>query len=97
MLLTCSILAQLDTYAADPTNFLHIVPQYIPNFTFSNIRNLLFGIILISIMIFRPEGLIPSARRRRELHRAPDAESIEMGTLDEPPGSAEFEAEVHVE
>ncbi len=91
------ILAQLDTYAADPTNLLHIVPQYIPNFTFSNIRNLLFGIILISIMIFRPEGLIPSARRRRELHRAPDAEAIEMGALDEPPGSAEFEAEVHVE
>jgi len=91
------ILAQLDTFAADPTNFLHVFPQYIPNFTFSNIRNLLFGIILISIMIFRPEGLIPSARRRRELHRAPDAELIEVGALDEPPGSAAFEAEVPVE
>jgi ABC-type branched-subunit amino acid transport system permease subunit len=91
------ILAQLDTIASDPTNFLHVFSQYIPNFTFSNIRNLLFGIILITIMIFRPEGLIPSARRRRELHRPPDAEAIEMGALDEPPGSAEFEAEVHVE
>ncbi len=91
------ILAQLDTIASDPTNFLHIFPQYIPNFTFSNVRNLLFGIILISIMIFRPEGLIPSARRKRELHRPSGPEAIETGALDEPPGSAEFEAEVHVE
>ncbi len=91
------ILAQLDTFAADPTNFLHVFPQYIPNFTFSNIRNLLFGIILISIMIFRPEGLIPSARRRRELHRAPDEETAQMDALDEPPGSAEFQTEVRVD
>ena len=91
------ILAQLDTYAADPTNFLHIFPQYIPNFTFSNIRNLLFGIILISIMIFRPEGLIPSARRRRELHHVQNEEVPEMDALDEPPGSAEFQAEVRVD
>lgn len=91
------ILAQLDTLAADPTNFLHAITQYFPGFTFNNIRNLLFGAILIAIMIFRPEGLIPSARRRRELHHAEEEEVVEIGTLDEPPGSAEFEREVRVE
>src|SRR5947209_5569801 len=70
------ILAQLDSIAADPSSFLHPIyagiTQLIPGFTFGNIRNLLFGIILVSIMVFRPEGLIPSARRRRELHHAED-------------------------
>jgi hypothetical protein len=64
------ILNQLDTIAKDPGNILYAIQHTIPNFTFGNIRYLLFGIILISIMIFRPEGLIPSARRRRELHQA---------------------------
>lgn len=94
------ILNQLDLYAANPSNLLHIIPQLIPNFSFENIRNLLFGVILVAIMIFRPEGLIPSARRQRELHKPknePEESSVGLGTLDEPPGSAEFGAEVHVE
>ena len=94
------ILAQLDTLAADPTNILHpiygAITQVIPGFTFGNIRNLIFGVILVVIMIFRPEGLIPSARRRRELHHGND-EEVEVGALDAPPGSPGFEAEVHVE
>ena len=37
-------------------------------------RFLLYGIILVAVMLFRPEGLIPSATRRAELHAsAPDA------------------------
>jgi branched-chain amino acid transport system permease protein len=36
---------------------------------------LLFGIALVLFMMFRPEGLIPSQRRRQELHA--DAESSE--------------------
>ncbi|GCE28443.1 hypothetical protein KDA_39270 [Dictyobacter alpinus] len=92
------ILNQLDTYASDPTNFLHFLPQLIHNFTFSNVRNLLFGIILIVIMIFRPEGLIPSARRRRELHHTKNEdEEAEPSALDQPPGTPEFEAEMRVE
>jgi ABC-type branched-subunit amino acid transport system permease subunit len=94
------ILNQLDTYASNPSNFLHIIPQLIPNFSFENIRNLLFGIILVTIMIFRPEGLIPSARRQRELRKPknePEESSEGLGALDEPPGSLEFGAEVHVE
>ena len=94
------ILAQLDTLAADPSNFLHgvsqVITHVIPGFTFGNIRNLIFGIVLVSIMIFRPEGLIPSARRRRELHRA-EGERPEEGTFDLPPGAPGFEAEVRVD
>jgi ABC-type branched-subunit amino acid transport system permease subunit len=91
------ILAQLDTIAADPGNLLHIFTN-IPNFSFSNIRNLLFGLILIAIMLFRPEGLIPSARRQRELHHnTSEDEQVMLSALDEPPGTPEFEAEMPVE
>jgi ABC-type branched-subunit amino acid transport system permease subunit len=89
------ILSQLDTIASDPTNVLHFIKVVLPTFTFGSIRNLIFGIILVTVMLFRPEGLIPSARRKRELRHAD--QDVELGTLDEPPGSPEFEAEVHVE
>ena len=96
------VIAQLDTFAADPTSFVHpiytAVVQVLPGFTFGNIRNLIFGVILVVVMIFRPEGLIPSARRRRELHHVEtdDAEA-EVGSLDVIPGAPGFEFEVHVE
>ncbi len=90
------ILAQLDTIASSPGNILHTIIQVFPNFSFGNIRNLLFGLVLIIIMIFRPEGLIPSARRRRELHKVAE-DSSEAGALDVVPGAAGFEEEVHVE
>ena len=95
------LLAQLDTLASDPTNPLYAlhnaIAHFVPGFSFGNVRNLLFGIILVVIMIFRPEGLIPSARRRRELHHAEGDGEVELGTLDVTPGSAEFEAEVRIE
>lgn len=95
------ILSQLDSMAADPTNIMfgihNAIAQVIPGFTFGNIRNLIFGVILVTIMIFRPEGLIPSSRRRRELHRAGEESEVEMGSLDVLPGTPGFEAEVHVE
>jgi ABC-type branched-subunit amino acid transport system permease subunit len=90
------VLAQLDAIASDPSNFLHGILQIFPSFTFGDIRNLIFGIILVIVMIFRPEGLIPSARRRRELHHA-ETETVEVGALDPLPGSGEFEAVVRVE
>jgi branched-chain amino acid transport system permease protein len=34
---------------------------------------LLYGIALVLMMMFRPEGLFPSQRRRRELHAAEEA------------------------
>ncbi len=97
------ILAQLDTLGANPTTFFHpiyaAITHVIPGFTFGNIRNLIFGIILVVVMIFRPEGLIPSARRRRELHRV-DSDTdaaAEVGSLDVVPGAPGFESEVRVE
>ena len=95
------VLNGLDNIGGDPTTFFH--PFYaqlqaiLPNFSFGNIRNLLFGIILIAIMIFRPEGLIPSARRRRELHQSLDEEEVGADELGAVPGSPGFEEEVRVE
>jgi ABC-type branched-subunit amino acid transport system permease subunit len=100
------ILANLDTIVADPTAALYpilnpiyqVLTHIVPGFTFGNIRNLVFGIVLVVIMIFRPEGLIPSARRRRELHSLENEPAeAEMSSLDVAPGSPDFEAEVRVE
>lgn len=96
------ILGQLDTMAADPTSVMftihNVIVHVIPGFTFGNIRNLIFGVLLIMIMIFRPEGLIPSARRKRELHQNLDEEEPDvLGALDVTPSDPAFEAEVRVE
>ena len=40
------------------------------NVDFSNFRFLMYGLILVSIMLFRPEGLFPSRQRKAELHVA---------------------------
>ncbi len=90
------VLAQLDTLASDPTSPLHLITQVFPNFTFDSIRNLIFGTILVIVMIFRPEGLIPSARRRRELHHT-ETDAPEEGSLDVPPGTPGFESEIRVD
>jgi ABC-type branched-subunit amino acid transport system permease subunit len=94
------LLAQLDSLAADPSNPLFAVRNSIAHvftgFTFGNIRNLIFGVILVVIMIYRPEGLIPSARRRREFHEV-EEEGVEVGALDVVPGAPGFESEVRVE
>ncbi len=91
------VLAQLDSITLDPTSFLHFVKVLFPNFSFSDIRNLLFGALLIIVMIFRPEGLIPSARRRRELHHVEGTDVVEVTSLDATPGSPELEQEMRVE
>jgi ABC-type branched-subunit amino acid transport system permease subunit len=91
------ILAQLDTLASNPGNILSNIHTLFPSFTFSSIRDLLFGATLIIIMIYRPEGLLPSARRKRELHRPRAEEEEDLGALDEPPGSLSLESEMRVE
>jgi ABC-type branched-subunit amino acid transport system permease subunit len=90
------ILAQLDSIATNPGSFLYGLKQLLPAFNFTDIRNLLFGLLLIIIMIFRPEGLIPSARRRRELHQKTE-EMVEVGALDAPPGTLGFAEEMRIE
>ncbi len=94
------LLPNLDAAMNTPGSLLYpvhvAITSVIPGFTFENIRNLIFGVLLIVIMLFRPEGLIPSARRRRELHRE-DEDEVEIGPLDVSPGAPGFESEVRVE
>lgn len=33
-----------------------------------NVRMLIFGVALVAMMLFRPEGLLPSRRRKEEFH-----------------------------
>ena len=40
-------------------------------------QRLIFGVLLVVMMIYRPTGLLPAARRRRELGSKPDAEGLE--------------------
>ncbi len=49
------------------TNLAHGVGL---NVDFTSYRFMLYGVILVTIMLFRPEGLIPSRQRRAELHAA---------------------------
>jgi len=45
---------------------------------FAEYRLLIYGAVLIGMMLWRPEGLIPSAQRRRELHE--DDRAIDDGS-----------------
>lgn len=47
-------------------------------------RIVTFAILLIVMMIVRPEGILPSSRRRRELHSAEPAPPGESDVSDEP-------------
>lgn len=66
----------------DPNGVLH----FLNDTDLTQIRNLLYGLVLIIMMIVRPEGLIPSARRRRELHVDESLEPEGSQALDAPPG-----------
>jgi branched-chain amino acid transport system permease protein len=46
----------------------------------SDFRLLLFGLTLVIMMLVRPEGLVPSARRRAELHEHEEAPGPEPAT-----------------
>jgi branched-chain amino acid transport system permease protein len=45
---------------------------------FSNFRFMMYGIILVAIMLFRPEGLFPSRQRKAELHAAELDENVAL-------------------
>jgi len=68
---------------------LHV--PILQNIDFVKYQYLLFGIALVLMMLFRPEGLFPSQRRRAELHAAeeelPDEEEPTEPT-DLPPAGA---------
>ena len=65
------------------TNFFNIVQiPIISDIDFVQYQYLLYGIALVAMMLFRPEGLFPNKRRRRELHTA-SAGSEELASPDE--------------
>ncbi|MGH8671893.1 MAG: ABC transporter permease subunit [Burkholderiales bacterium] len=47
----------------------------------ADLRMLVFGMALVVVMVYRPAGLIPSGRRRRELTSTPDVLAQEQATL----------------
>jgi len=65
---------------------LFVLPEKLRSF--QDKRLLLFGAALILLMRFRPEGLVPSRRRRRELREeAPEGVPGLPGATGPPPGS----------
>jgi branched-chain amino acid transport system permease protein len=55
-------------------SILFVLPEKLREF--SDYRLLLFGIALVLIMRFRPQGLVPDAHRRAELAPGPDAPTV---------------------
>jgi branched-chain amino acid transport system permease protein len=70
------VISSLDRFILPQlTNFLHGFGMQID---LTNSRFLIYGIILVLTMLFRPEGLIPSRQRRSELHAGADAVQAEQ-------------------
>jgi ABC-type branched-subunit amino acid transport system permease subunit len=73
------LLKQLNAFFAE----LHV--PILQDINFVQYQFLLYGLALVLMMLFRPEGLFPSQRRKRELHTADaaEAESTAIAALDE--------------
>ncbi len=54
-----------------------------------NYRVMVFGALLVVMMIMRPEGLIPSSRRRLEMHAAEPETEVPVEEITYPPGDLE--------
>jgi hypothetical protein len=79
-----TFLPYLDRFLKGPINDLgqQLGIGFLENFAFSGYNFLLFGIILVVMMIVRPEGLLPSSARKAELHGEGIAAEITFGTAD---------------
>jgi ABC-type branched-subunit amino acid transport system permease subunit len=73
------LLKQLNAFFAE----LHV--PILQDINFVQYQFLLYGLALVLMMLFRPEGLFPSQRRKRELYAADaaEAESSAVAALDE--------------
>jgi ABC-type branched-subunit amino acid transport system permease subunit len=58
--------------------FDRVQVPFISNIDFVQYQYLLFGSVLVLFMVFRPEGLFPSQRRRLELHAAEEEEEADL-------------------
>jgi branched-chain amino acid transport system permease protein len=77
-LLTQRILPDVGTQLAEWRNAGYIPFAFDPR----EYRPLLFGLVLVLMTIFRPEGILPERRRRLELHKDEDAEPAEEMSQD---------------
>ncbi|GAC1571884.1 MAG: ABC transporter ATP-binding protein [Candidatus Elarobacter sp.] len=63
------VISSLDRYILPQgTNFLHSIG--LTHIDLTGSRFLIYGLILVVMMLFRPEGLLPSRQRKAELHAA---------------------------
>ncbi|HEX9067875.1 MAG TPA: branched-chain amino acid ABC transporter permease, partial [Ktedonobacterales bacterium] len=74
------VLDLINRLSKDPNNALYALRDV----QVSNLRFVIFGTLLVLMMLTRPEGLIPNARRRAELHGEvlEETESPAMDALD---------------
>ncbi len=73
-----------------------ILTQRLEAFTLTSYNFLLYGVILILMMLYRPEGLLPVATRKAELHGEGVAAESTFGTADEVAEAATaYEASIH--
>ena len=84
IILNLQVLQGLSLFLSELRQSDAVIP--IINFAWKDLSNqldpakyqrMLFGIILIVMMIYRPAGLIPAARRKHELAREDDAEPLD--------------------
>ena len=57
------------------------LPNFLRDYVRPTDRYIYFGILLIIMMIFRPQGLIPSKRRAREIALTEHPESVPEGDV----------------
>jgi branched-chain amino acid transport system permease protein len=101
--LSDTLLPFLGKYVDDPLQGLGaalpeipIIQPLLAQFTLSSYNYLLYGLLLAVMMIFRPEGLLPAAARKAELHGEGVAAEGTFGTSDEVAEAATaFEASMH--
>jgi branched-chain amino acid transport system permease protein len=75
------VISSLDRFILPQlTNFMHTFGVQID---LTNSRFLIYGVILVMTMLFRPEGLIPSRQRRSELRADKDAVLAEQALYTE--------------
>jgi branched-chain amino acid transport system permease protein len=55
---------------------------------FSEYRYFVFGAVLVAMMLFRPEGVIPEAKRKQELHELSEPEGEPAPEVLASPGGA---------
>ena len=73
-----------------------VITTLLSQFTLSSYNYLLYGLLLAIMMIVRPEGLLPAAARKAELHGEGIAAELAIGTASEVAEAAtEFEESEH--